>query len=109
MSNRFAKWIAFGREGTISTNDRDEQRKLIKYNHLVANCLIFYNVSELSRILQELAQEGRKFSAEALSALSPYITWHINRFGLYWMDADRSPLPLDFSPIPILEAEMSTT
>ncbi|MEL7476323.1 MAG: transposase, partial [Cyanobacteria bacterium J06555_12] len=106
--NRFTKWVAFGREGTISTNDRDEQRKSIKYNHLVANCLIFYNVCELSRILRELAQEGRKFSAEVLSTLSPYITRHINRFGLYWMDSERSPLPLDFSPIPFLDEQMSS-
>ena len=32
------------RRGLIAENDRDEQRKLIKYNHLVANCLIFHNV-----------------------------------------------------------------
>ena len=29
----------------IQENDRNEQRKLIKYNHLVANCMILHNVS----------------------------------------------------------------
>jgi hypothetical protein len=33
--------VAFGGR-LLAENDRDEQRKLIKYNHLVANCLIFY-------------------------------------------------------------------
>ena len=42
--NRFAQWLAFGKEGIITENNRDEQRKFIKYNHLVANCLSFYNV-----------------------------------------------------------------
>jgi TnpA family transposase len=41
--NRFAKWLAFGGEGIIATNNRDEQRKFIKYNHLIANCIIFYS------------------------------------------------------------------
>ena len=38
--NNFVKWISFG--GTvINKNNREAQRKIIKYNHLVANCLIF--------------------------------------------------------------------
>lgn len=49
--NAFVQWLAFGGDGTLSTNSRDEQRKRIKYNHLVANTLIFYNVFELTRIL----------------------------------------------------------
>jgi len=79
--NRFAKWLAFGGEGVIPSNNRDEQRKFIKYNHLVANCLIFYNVFEMSRILNQLMQEGYSFSDEAISALSPYLTEHVNRLG----------------------------
>ena len=105
--NRFAKWIGFGREGLIASNDRDQQRKQIKYNHLVANCLIFYNVSELSRILNQLAQEGHRFSKEALAALSPYITDSIIRFGSYHLNSQRSPAPLDYNLlIPILEKQM---
>jgi TnpA family transposase len=42
--NKFIQWVSFGGGGLIAENDRDEQRKLIKYNHLVANCLIFHNV-----------------------------------------------------------------
>lgn len=44
---------------------------MIRYNHLVANCLIFYNVFEISRILQELMQEGYTVEAEAVAALNP--------------------------------------
>ncbi len=42
--NGFLQWVAFAGDGTISTNGRNEQRKMIKYNHLVANCIIFHNV-----------------------------------------------------------------
>ena len=30
------------REGVIAENRREEQRKIIKFNHLVANCVILY-------------------------------------------------------------------
>jgi hypothetical protein len=55
-------------------------------NHLVANCLIFYNVFEISRILNELRQEGYPLDADAVAALSPYWTQHVNRFGVYDLD-----------------------
>jgi TnpA family transposase len=92
--NNFVKWVAFARDATIAENDRDEQRKLIKYNHLVANCLIFHNVHALTRLLHQLAREGHDLPDEALAHLSPYLTEHINRFGDYRLDLDRSvPLP----------------
>ncbi|MBV8887287.1 MAG: Tn3 family transposase [Chroococcidiopsidaceae cyanobacterium CP_BM_RX_35] len=94
--NGFAKWVGFGHSGTISTNSRDEQRKIIKYNHLVSNCLIFYNVFEISRILQELIGEGYGIDQEVMGALSPYLTRHINRFGSYGLDLNRQPPVLDY-------------
>jgi TnpA family transposase len=92
--NKFIQWVFFGGEGMIAENNRDEQRKLIKYNHLVANCLIFHNVYSMTRVLHQSAQEGYQFEAEALAHLSPYLTEHINRFGSYTLNLDRRmPLP----------------
>jgi hypothetical protein len=51
-----------GGDGTLlAENDREKQRKLNKYNHLVANCLIFHNVYSLTRILYQAALEGKTF------------------------------------------------
>lgn len=94
--NGFAQWLSFGGEGVIASNNREEQRKIIKYNHLIANCLIFYNVFEISRILQELAQVGYPVEPEAAAALSPYWTHHVNRFGVYDLNLDRCPPAIDF-------------
>jgi TnpA family transposase len=41
--NQFVQWVAFGGGALASEGIRDEQRKFIKYNHLVANLLIFHN------------------------------------------------------------------
>src|SRR5699024_2327000 len=97
--NNFTKWLAFGGEGIIAENDRVKQRKFIKYNHLVSNCLIFYNVFSLSRILQIYMQEGHDYDEELISYLRPYVTAHINRFGKYHIDFKRHPpeLPFDIS------------
>lgn len=89
--NGFSQWIAFGGDGTIATNDRDEQRKIIKYNHLIANCLIFHNVFSISRVLQDLQRENYLLEPWQIAALSPYLTWHINRFGRYDLDMEKLP------------------
>lgn len=100
--NGFTKWLAFGGEGIIAENDREKQRKFIKFNHLVANCLIFYNVFALSHILHEYHQEGNKYDEELLGDLSPYLTAHVNRFGKYRLDLERKPLELQFD-LPIYQ------
>lgn len=100
--NAFIKWISFGGDGVMTTNNREEQQKRIRYNHLVANCLIFYNVSEMSRILSELSHEGVKIEPEAIATLSPYIRRHINRLGQYLLDMTRVPTQPNYD-IPIFE------
>lgn len=94
--NGFAKWLAFGNGGVIPTNNRREMRKYLKYNHLLANLVIFANVALLTDALNELASEGHRIDPEAVAALSPYITQHLVRFGLYHMDRARLPKPLTY-------------
>ena len=48
----------FGGEGIIAENDPEEQEKMIKYNDLVANAVIFQNVVDVSRVLHTLIAEG---------------------------------------------------
>jgi hypothetical protein len=69
--NRFLKWAFFGGEGIIAENSRDEQRKAIKYNHLVANCLIFHNLCSLTRLVQTLERRGETVPEDAIAAISP--------------------------------------
>jgi hypothetical protein len=67
---------------------------LIKYNHLVANLVIFHNICTLTNLLNQLEQEGHVFDEETVTAISPYIRSHINRFGDYVLNLERHrPLP----------------
>ena len=85
--NQFAQWTFFGGEGIIAENVRHEQRKVVKYNHLVANMLILNTVHRMSKVLSDL-QHGGKFviDSKLAAALSPYRTIHLNRYGVYPMD-----------------------
>jgi len=92
--NDFAKWLMFGGD-VIAENLRHEQRKVIKYNQLVANMVILYNVQWMSRKLKELQAKRHPINAEVLQALSPYRREHINRLGSYLLDLQRKAPPLD--------------
>jgi TnpA family transposase len=93
--NKYVQWVCFGGEGVIAENVRDEQRKFIKYNHLIANLLSFHSLVTMTRALHQLLQEGHEADMEALARLSPYQTEHINRFGNYALNPNRTPEPLD--------------
>ncbi|MGH9821978.1 MAG: Tn3 family transposase [Blastocatellia bacterium] len=92
--NGFAGWLFFGGEGIIAENDPDEQEKIIKYNDLVANAVVFQNVIDISRILCDLIGEGYPLKRVDVEALSPYLTRHVKRFGDYYIDVNSTPPPL---------------
>jgi TnpA family transposase len=106
--NDFVKWLAFGGGGVIAENHRSEQRKIIKYNHLLANCLIFHNVCMMTRALHKLRAEGVPIEPETVAAISPYIRAHIGRFGQYTLDLSRQPAPIDYE-LPIFTNGTSPT
>jgi hypothetical protein len=39
---------------------RDEQRKFIKYNHLVANLLVFHNLVTMTRAIHRIERDGHQ-------------------------------------------------
>lgn len=94
--NNFTKWLFFGGQGVIAENIRHEQRKVIKYNQLVANMVILHNVEQMTQALKTFAGDGQDLTRELLGGLSPYRTAHINRFGDYTLDLKREVPPLNF-------------
>lgn len=91
--NKFAQWVYFASD-LIQENVRDEQLKVIKYNHLIANLLIFHNCKSMTQALKELQDEGMALTPEMLRALSPY-RQHPSRFGMYEL-RDREAEPIDY-------------
>ncbi|WP_148715761.1 Tn3 family transposase [Chitinolyticbacter meiyuanensis] len=94
--NEFVKWVFFGGQGVIAENIRHEQRKLIKYSHLVANMLILHNVVGMTEALAKMKQSGADLKPDILGGLAPFRHRHINRFGDYTLDFERELRPLNF-------------
>jgi TnpA family transposase len=92
--NKYVDWVSFGGAGLLSQGTRDEQRKFIKYNHLVANLLAFHMLVNMTQALQRIQQGGHTIDLAALATFNPYHTDQYNRFGSYTLNPNRLPEPL---------------
>jgi TnpA family transposase len=89
----FAKWLSFGNAGVLADNAPEMMEKLVKFNELLANCVIFHTALDMTRVLNGLRAEGHPVPPEDVAALSPYLTHHIRRFGDYVLDLSPPPDP----------------
>lgn len=96
--NGFAKWLSFGGD-VVATNDPHEQQKRLRYNDLIAACVIVQNTVDMSRALEQLEAEPQTLRRADVSFLSPYGTSHLQRFGEYALDLKRPPEPWLDDPI----------
>ncbi|MEU8108623.1 Tn3 family transposase [Nonomuraea muscovyensis] len=94
--NGFSKWLGFG--GVLADNDPEEQEKLIKFNTLLANLVIFHNALNISDIVRQLVAEGWRITTDQLGQIAPYLRAHISRFGAYATD-DLRRQPDPFAPL----------
>jgi TnpA family transposase len=71
--NGLSDWIRFGSKQLVASNDPDEMEKSIKYNTLIANCIMLQNVVDITDICHELQEEGYAITKEDLSYMSPVL------------------------------------
>ncbi|MET8051536.1 transposase [Streptosporangium sp. NPDC005286] len=76
----FADWLMFGGK-LIGHNDPDYHEKIIKFNELLANCVIYSTACDITDAANAIAAEGRPVQLDDLATISPYITQVIRRFG----------------------------
>ena len=93
--HRFSKWMSFGDDDTIRENDPENQEKIIKYNHLLANAVILQNAVDLENAIKSLAKKGVTISTDAQKGMSPYVTGHLKRFGPISVDLSNVPPPIE--------------
>jgi TnpA family transposase len=94
--NQFVSWIRFGGGGVISDNMRPNQRKIIRFNHLLANMLIFHTVVYQTKAINKLRGQGIEIPNEILSGISPYWTEHLNRFGVFQLDMQKMMAEIEY-------------
>lgn len=94
--NEFSQWLRFGHE-TIKSNDPQTQEKIVKYNTLVADCVIFHTALDMTEVIRTISSQGHSIDPEHLALTSPYIREKIRRFGDYDIAAATTP-PDAFNP-----------
>ena len=97
--HEFCDWVKFGGQA-ITTGDPVEQEKRVKYTNLVANIVMLHNVFDLTNVLTEMNADGFDVTSELAQRLSPYMTERLLRFGLYILDMDKTPEPLQPQKLP---------
>lgn len=102
--NKFAQSVYFATD-QIQENVRDEQLKIINYNHLIANLLTFHNCKSMTEALKELQDEGMVITPDILRALSPY-RQHPSRLRMYEL-RDRNTEAINYdTQLELMEQEM---
>ena len=79
--HRFVKFLVFGNDGQLQTNDPADQEKLIVYNELVANAVVLQTVVDQTQALHALSAAGYTIRPADVAHLSPYGTSTVKRFG----------------------------
>nr|WP_308433528.1 Tn3 family transposase [Streptomyces spectabilis] len=69
-------------------NDPEYQEKLIKFNELLANCLIFHTAVDITQVVNDLIDAGHEVDLADLATITPYITSKIRRFGVWHLDME---------------------
>ncbi|WP_225992997.1 transposase [Actinomadura rudentiformis] len=97
----FADWLMFGGR-LIGHNDPDHQEKVVKFNELIANCVIYSTACDITDAANDVAAEGQSVDLDDLATVSPYITHTVRRFGNWTLNLappDQAPATrLDLEP-----------
>ncbi|WP_225887641.1 transposase [Streptomyces canus] len=85
--HKFSNWLMFASD-VLQDNDPDHQEKTIKFNELLANCLIFHTAVDITKVANDLIDEGWEVDPVDLATVTPYITSKTRRFGTWHLDME---------------------
>ncbi|MDA7515646.1 transposase [bacterium] len=72
-----------------------EQQIWGECSRLITNCIIFYNTTILSRLLDHAHRSGDKGWADRISRASPVAWQHINFYGRYEFGKPAQPIDVE--------------
>ena len=82
-------------------NDPGHQEKVVKFNELIANCVIYSTACDITDAASQIAAEGEPVHLDDLATVSPYITHTVRRFGNWTLNLT----PPDQAPVTRLDLE----
>jgi TnpA family transposase len=87
--------VSFASFGKLRFKTEFEQDLWSECSRLITNCIIFYNASILSRLLEQKERIGDTKDADEIKKISPIAWQHINLHGRYEFQKQPAPLNMD--------------
>ena len=75
--NGLGKWLSFGGNVLVASNDPDEMEKSVKYNTILTSAVILQSIVDTSDSVNTLIQKGTAITSQAFVLLSLYFVEHI--------------------------------
>ena len=90
--HKLRRAVAYANFGKLRFKTEREQQIWNECSRLLTNCIIFYNASLLSGVLERYEKSGNEAAIERLKSVSPVAWSHINFFGQYEFGKPMEPL-----------------
>ena len=90
--HKLRRAVAYANFGKLRFKTEREQQIWNECSRLLTNCIIFYNASLLSGVLERHEKAGDEVAIERLKSVSPVAWAHINFFGQYEFGKPMEPL-----------------
>ncbi len=93
--HKLRRAVAYAHFGKFRVKTEQEQYIWNECSRLIANCIIFYNASLLSGLLEEKERLRRSEEVERIKGISPVAWQHINLYGRYEFHGQQSSIDID--------------
>ena len=93
--HKLHKAISYSNFGKLRFKTEGEQQIWNECGRLIANCVIFYNATILSNVLQYQTERGDSIAATELEQISPIAWQHINFHGRYEFTKTVQPIDIE--------------
>jgi len=90
--NQLRRAVSFANFGALRFRTEEDQQIWGECSRLLTNCIIYYNATILSRLLETKLADGDEVQAQRLSRVSPVAWRHVNFQGRYNF-RQLSPIP----------------
>lgn len=68
----------------------------MRFAHLLANMLMFHNVTHQTKAINKLRNLGIDIPDEVLGGIAPYWREHLNRFGVFQVDMNKDKVEIEY-------------
>ncbi len=91
--HKLRRAVSYANFGKLRFKTEQDQQLWSECSRLIANCIIYYNASILSRMLTYRESNGQ--DSDALKQISPVAWQHINLYGRYEFNRDQDLINMD--------------